>query len=264
MDKIKALTKIDELLKTGEELLKNKEYYNVNSNFESTRVLIMSPVASGYRVNDAIFKQWQEDIRMFLSYEKFSTSYSEFTKKRNNVTNADITEAYITILSSLKKCIIEGLVELDETPIECDNEEGIKTGCIFIGHGHSKLWNEVARFLRDDLKINNVNYFEKDSHVGRSIADALRDFRKETNFAIIVMTAEDETAQKTIRTRQNVIHEIGFFQGKLGFEKVAILKQNGVESFSNIDGIQYIPFSGNNITQTFYELEKMLKREKII
>ena len=61
-----------------------------------------------------------------------------------------------------------------------------------------------------------------------------------------------------------MIHEIGFFQGKLGFEKVAILKQDGVESFSNIDGIQYIPFSGDNISQTFYELQRVLKREYII
>ena len=78
------------------------------------------------------------------------------------------------------------------------------------------------------------------------------------------MTAEDETKDNKMRTRQNVVHETGFFQGKLGFEKVAILKQDGVETFSNIDGLQYIPFSGNNINQTFTELQKMLKREGVI
>ena len=83
-------------------------------------------------------------------------------------------------------------------------------------------------------------------------------------FAIIVMTAEDETSNGELRARQNVIHEIGFFQGKLGFEKVAILKQKQVESFTNIDGLQYIEFDENHIKQTFYELQKMLKREKII
>ena len=171
-----------------------------------------------------------------------------------------MTKRYVSILNALKTSIESNVIILDNN----NSEETSIENCVFVGHGHNKLWNEVIRFLKDDLKIEDVNYFERDSHAGRSIADALRDFRKETNFAIIVMTAEDETAQKTKRTRQNVIHEIGFFQGKLGFEKVAILKQDGVESFSNIDGLQYIPFSGNNISQTFYELQRMLKREGII
>lgn len=212
-------------------------------------------------VDDDKHEKFKSQVGIFLSSnEKFKTSYNEFKQKVSYKTNYDMTKRYVSILNALKTSIESNVIILDNN----NSEETSIENCVFVGHGHNKLWNEVIRFLKDDLKIEDVNYFERDSHAGRSIADALRDFRKETNFAIIVMTAEDETAQKTKRTRQNVIHEIGFFQGKLGFEKVAILKQDGVESFSNIDGLQYISFSENNISQTFYELQKMLKREGVI
>jgi predicted nucleotide-binding protein len=50
-----------------------------------------------------------------------------------------------------------------------------------------------------------------------------------------VLTAEDETHEGRLRARQNVVHEAGLFQGKLGFTKVALILQNGVEDFSTFD-----------------------------
>ena len=78
------------------------------------------------------------------------------------------------------------------------------------------------------------------------------------------MTTEDETAEGKSRARQNVIHEAGLFQGRLGFDKVIILKQDGLEEFCNIAELQYIPFSGNNIDQCFYELQRKLKKVGLV
>jgi predicted nucleotide-binding protein len=78
------------------------------------------------------------------------------------------------------------------------------------------------------------------------------------------MTAEDETSNGSIRARQNVIHEAGLFQGRLGFDKVIILKQQDVEEFTNIAGLQYIPFLGDAIEQTFYELQRKFKKLGLI
>jgi predicted nucleotide-binding protein len=147
----------------------------------------------------------------------------------------------------------------DPTPIL----DKIKHHCIFIGHGRSKLWSRVNSMLADELNLK-TNYFERESHASQSIIPILEGFLNEATFAILVMTAEDETSEGTIRARQNVIHEAGLFQGRLGFNKVVILKQEGLENFSNVDGLQYIPFSGDSIEQTFYELQRVLKREGLI
>jgi predicted nucleotide-binding protein len=86
----------------------------------------------------------------------------------------------------------------------------------------------------------------------------------ESSFAILILTAEDETASGSRRARQNVIHEAGMFQGRLGFKKAILLVQEGLEEFSNVAGLQHIPFSGDRIDQTFYELQRVLKREGLI
>jgi predicted nucleotide-binding protein len=83
-------------------------------------------------------------------------------------------------------------------------------------------------------------------------------------FAVLILTAEDEMADGAVRARQNAVHEAGLFQGRLGFKRAVILKQEGLEDFSNVDGIQYIPFGGDNIEQTFYELRRVLKREGVL
>lgn len=137
----------------------------------------------------------------------------------------------------------------------------MKEDCIFIGHGRSLVWRELEAFLREEGYSNIA--FETESRTGEHIIDILKGFLNKATFAIIVMTAEDETAAGTTRPRQNVVHEIGLFQGRLGFEKVAILKQNGTEPFTNNDGLQHIPFSDNQIDQTFHRLSKALEKAGI-
>lgn len=136
-------------------------------------------------------------------------------------------------------------------------------GKIFIGHGRSKLWARVQLFLQDDFNLETLT-FESESRTSETIVSILESFLEESSFAILILTAEDETTEGKVRARQNVIHEAGLFQGRLGFDKVVILKQNQTEEFSNIAGLQYIPFSEDNIEQCFYELQRKLKKSGMI
>src|SRR5438270_3252 len=129
-----------------------------------------------------------------------------------------------------------------------------KTPCVFIGHGHSMLWARLQIFLEKDLNLKTVSY-EAESRVSRSIVETLESMLDEATFAVLILTAEDATAEGGRRSRQNVVHEAGLFQGRLGFKKVVILKQDGVEGFSNVDGLQYIPFAGEGLEQAFYALQ---------
>ena len=42
-------------------------------------------------------------------------------------------------------------------------------------------------------------------------------------FAFLIMTAEDEHKGGVLHPRENVIHEAGLFQGRLGFERAIVL-----------------------------------------
>jgi predicted nucleotide-binding protein len=82
-----------------------------------------------------------------------------------------------------------------------------------------------------------------------------------SSFAILVLTGEDETSDGKFFARQNVIHETGLFQGRLGFRKAIALLEDGTEEFSNIHGIEQIRFSKGNIKETFGEVLATIKRE---
>jgi predicted nucleotide-binding protein len=134
---------------------------------------------------------------------------------------------------------------------------------VFIGHGHSPLWRELKDYLANDLNIRTA-YFEQASHVGEHPAEFLEDFLAGTICAILVLTGDDEQADGRERARQNVVHETGLFQGRLGFKKVAMVIQEGVEEFSNVAGIIPIRFPDRHIRHAFPELQRWLRREGLI
>lgn len=139
----------------------------------------------------------------------------------------------------------------------------IVSPCIFLGHGRSALWARLQLFIESELGLKTINY-ESESRTGESIVNVLEQMLDEASFAVLILTAEDETVTGSRRARQNVVHEAGLFQGKLGFKKAILLVQDGLEEFSNVAGLQHIPFSGDRIDQTFYELQRALKREGLI
>jgi predicted nucleotide-binding protein len=135
-----------------------------------------------------------------------------------------------------------------------------KPKCVFVGHGHSRLWARLKAYLQDELGLAVVTY-ESKPRTGESIVPVLEEMLGQATFAIMILTAEDEVGEDKRRARQNVVHEAGLFQGRLGFRKAVLLVQDGVETFTNVDGLQHIRFSGDNIEQAFYELQRVLKRE---
>src|SRR5262249_15110698 len=83
-------------------------------------------------------------------------------------------------------------------------------------------------------------------------------------FAFLVMTAEDEHADGSKHARENVIHEIGLFQGRLGFERAIILLEEGCNEFSNIHGIQQIRFPKGDLKSVREDIRHVLEREGIL
>lgn len=131
---------------------------------------------------------------------------------------------------------------------------------IFIGHGRSDQWRELKDHLHDKHGFT-IESYETGARAGHSIRDILEEMVEASSFAVLVLTGEDEQADGGLRARQNVIHEAGLFQGKLGFPRAIMVLEDGVEPFSNVQGVQYIRFSKKNIKETFGEVLATLRRE---
>jgi predicted nucleotide-binding protein len=214
----------------------------------------------------------EEDITEVQLYsnkiEEFFTKYRStgdgFYNPPSQTSNNDDTVKKINKLTSSLGDLNSKQLQKEVESIKPRKRKVSKgDGKIFIGHGRNKIWARLQVFLTDELDLKTLS-FESESRTSESIVNILTEFLDTSSFAILVMTAEDETGDGKIRARQNVIHESGLFQGRLGFEKVIILKEDKTEDFSNIAGLQYIPFSGDNIEQTFYELQRTLKKQGLI
>jgi predicted nucleotide-binding protein len=131
---------------------------------------------------------------------------------------------------------------------------------IFIGHGRSADWRELKDHLQDKHGCK-VDAFEVGARAGHSVRDILEKMLVNASIAFLVFTAEDETIDGQLRARQNVVHETGLFQGKLGFARAIVLLENGVEEFSNLQGIQQLRFDHDQIQSTFGDVLAVIKRE---
>jgi predicted nucleotide-binding protein len=66
------------------------------------------------------------------------------------------------------------------------------------------------------------------------------------------------------QARLNVVHEVGLFQGRLGFRRAIIMLEEGCEQFSNIVGLGQIRFPHNNIEAAFEQVRQVLEREGVV
>lgn len=134
---------------------------------------------------------------------------------------------------------------------------------VFIGHGRSPAWRELAMYLRDRHGVE-YDEFNREAAAGVGNTERLSEMLDNAAFALLVMTGEDETANHKLQARLNVVHEVGLFQGRLGFRKAIILLEQGCEEFSNIHGLTHISFEPDKIKGAFAEVVDTLRREKVV
>ncbi len=134
---------------------------------------------------------------------------------------------------------------------------------VFIGHGRFSVWKDLKDFIQDRLVLP-WDEFNRVPVAGITNIARLSQMLDDAAIAFIVMTAEDEQADGKMRARENVVHEAGLFQGKLGFTKAIVLLEEGCEEFSNIQGLGQIRFPKGNIKAVFEDIRRVLEREGLV
>ena len=260
---------------------------------ESARQKIKAQIDTGYQLrslympsDDMLLKEIMDGYKKWSSYNKtlllrlFSNSsvadgYSDFNYQRpigsaaNPLLNPPLKEQVdrcrermATSINSLER-ICDKLEEYDEpTNTTPDPSDSIGTH-IFIGYGRSQDWRVLKDFINDKLKLP-WDEFNRIPIAGTTNIACLAEMLDNACMAFLVMTAEDEQVDSTLHARENVIHEAGLFQGRLGFEKAIILLEEGCQEFSNIHGLGQIRFPKGNIKAAFEDIREVLEREGII
>ncbi|CAG36890.1 TIR domain-containing protein [Desulfotalea psychrophila] len=239
-----------------------KEAYKKLSEFAVQNELEIDCVILSVEHDDS---EWHYDTQdeFFSDYRKYqnSASFRHWCNKLSVHVNVSPTYTVIEVSSS-DRAFIYSIFEIFEKYATEDyvtpSPELEENLTVFIGHGGSSQWRDLKDHLQDKHNIK-IEAYETGARAGHTIRDILEDMVNNSTFALLVMTAEDEQDTGQLRARQNVIHEIGLFQGRLGFNRAIVLMENSTEEFSNIAGVQQIRYS--NITETFGEVLATIKRE---
>lgn len=137
-------------------------------------------------------------------------------------------------------------------------------GPIFVVHGRDEAVLNTAVRLLEKTTDRTVIVLREQPNSGRTVIEKFEEHAASAAFAVVLVTGDDVGGPKGSgiselqgRARQNVVFELGFFFGKLGRSRVAVLLEEGVEKPSDIDGLVYngIDLGGAWKTALIKELE---------
>lgn len=250
--------------------------------FEEVKSQVLSIVYSNYGTeNDKFFKGLVEKIEKTKNYTE--NDFISVRKPKGRMMSRDmiavekglVTPPHIAVLAKaeaakqpfqtcteLKKNILKLASHIENLEKINVIEERIGTN-IFIGHGRSPFWRELKDFVSGRMKLP-CDEFNSVSAAGVTNTTRLSQMLDQASIAFLIMTAEDEQADGNHHARMNVIHEVGLFQGRLGFERAIVLLEEGCQEFGNIQGLGQIRFPKGNISAIFEDVRQVLEREGIV
>ncbi|WP_312737337.1 nucleotide-binding protein [Stenotrophomonas sp.] len=129
---------------------------------------------------------------------------------------------------------------------------------VFLTHGRAQDWRQIQAFIEKDLGLATMELAQEASG-GATIIEKLERASAECDSAVIVMTGDDTSGSGEARTRENVMHEIGYFHGRYGRTRVVLLHEDGVSVPTNLSGIVYVPFPKGLITTAESTLARELR-----
>ena len=136
-------------------------------------------------------------------------------------------------------------------PAGADQPEFGDDASIFVVHGHAPaaLLAIVQLLKRTGRKVVVLH---EQANQGLTILEKFERHAGEAAYAVVILTADDvaglggDLEDQRPRGRQNVIFELGYFFGKLGRKRVALLLDQDVERPSDIDGLVYIALDADD------------------
>jgi predicted nucleotide-binding protein len=212
------------------------------------------------------FLKWWPDLEIhFQSIQKIPVKKVELEQHKSEA-KQNLEKA---LMESQPKEIVDLLQQVlrklsGPEPSESPTPEASKNKeSVFIVHGHNEAVKEaVARFIE---KLGPaVIILHEQPNEGRTIIEKF-EFHSAADYSVVLLTGDDAGAIKdtpkkeitTLRARQNVIFELGFFAAKLGRSRISVLYEEGVEIPSDFSGILYIPIDSEGAWR--FKLAKELK-----
>jgi hypothetical protein len=201
------------------------------------------------------------DYNSTLIKRSFNTDeeYENYTKRPARISSPDVRSDPYQLLTARLKRDIRILKSLKDRLPLFDEISSVKMAvpqgeghpslsdmepAIFLVHGRDDAAKHgVARFVRNITGIEPIILAEQPD-LGQTVIEKFEKHASQVSYAIVLVTGDDEGRLKgdelmKPRARQNVILELGWFAGRLGRQKVAMLYEHDVDLPSDMGGVLY-------------------------
>jgi predicted nucleotide-binding protein len=142
--------------------------------------------------------------------------------------------------------------------------EAVRTpDSLYVAGASGVIRERLNAYLMEELALQTFSY-EEETPSEEELGEYLQAILERASFATLVLTEETIKEGCIWSFPARLIYTLGLLQGKLGFGKVVLLKQEGLEEPAGVVGLRVIGFSGEQIEQSFYALQQALKQEGVI
>lgn len=207
-------------------------------------------------------RRWLAQVAAIIQQFDPGTA-NEIRQRAEMLTLSLSTHTIGPVWKQILQLIDNAIATLEATPAVDRARPAAVGNRVFIGHGRSSEWIKLRDLLRDRLHLD-FDEFNRESAVGYATTQRLEEMLDSAGFAFVVLTAEDEHADGSTHARENVVHELGLFQGRLGFRRAIVMLEEGCAEFSNIAGLTQIRFPKGNILAQSEEVRRVLERERLL
>lgn len=218
--------------------------------------------SNGDLADDRSLARWVDRVADWLDLRFPNTGYSaEWSAAPGaGLTDEDVGRGSMTTRAMLKIAVRRRLKMLakfgEKLPQEAPEDVGQAVDTVelsnnvFVVHGHDNEMKEAAARVVSKLGLNPVILHEQ-PNAGKTLIEKFERFA-EVPFAVVLLSPDDMAYRRNQipeyaapRARQNVILELGYFAGKIGRDRIFVLRRDEVEVPSDFAGIVYTPFDSD-------------------
>lgn len=152
---------------------------------------------------------------------------------------------------------VQSEVHTMDAPEESSNRK------VFIVHGHDEAkLRELKELLKEEWDLEPVVLGPLAGR-GRTIIEKFEQEAEGVRFALVLLTPDDLVAgagddSKEYRPRPNVVFELGWFCGRLGRDRVCILRKGDAAIHSDLAGVEWIGFQ-EDVSEKVMKLREELR-----
>jgi len=199
-----------------------------------------------YFKNSVTLKNVIQTFNNFNKEMQNEINKSIFIKSQNVKINDEDIEFFYQLNTKINIFINTSIVDIRSLRVTHENGEIVNNvnRRIFIVHGRNI---KIRDMLKDDLSYHGFTpvILENEPNGGTNfVFDKFTREADTVSYAVVIMSADDFGGLQgdkisNVRTRQNVILELGYFLSRLKQERVFVICEEGVELPSDIKGILY-------------------------